>query len=101
MDQPVTKGDYAPFGDATYLIIQTDALANLPTVIGLPAQRQAPRHRPPLVLYDQEAQLWIHTYAPATLWRADLGPPIRRAATNLIARVETGIVAILGLSNDS
>ncbi len=97
MDQPVTRGSYAQVGGATYLVVQHDALEALPTFVGLPATSTSLPHRPPLVIRDDTNNLWIHTFAPATLLRRDVTNIQNTAPLDLLAVVETAISSILDL----
>ncbi len=95
MDQPLTRGTYVQVGGSTYLIVQHDALEELPTLVGLPATPTPLPHRPPLVVRDETNQLWIHTFAPATLLRTDITTLARTAPNDVITIVDAALAALL------
>ncbi len=95
MDQPLTRGSYAQVGGATYLVVQHEALAELPTFVGLPAAATPLPHRPPLVLRDDTNDLWIHTFAPATLLRTDVTAISGAASDDILDIVDTALAALL------
>ena len=72
MDQPLARGTYIQAGGAAYLVVQHAALGELPTVVALPATVTPLPHRPPLIIRDNTNDLWIHTYAPATILKVDI-----------------------------
>jgi len=95
MDQPLTRGSYAQVGGATYLVVQHDALEALPTLIGLPATATPLPHRPPLIIRDDANNLWIHTFAPATLFRAEITNVSGNAPDNILEIVDAALGALL------
>lgn len=95
MDQPLTRGSYAQVGGVTYLVVQHDALEALPTFVGLPATATPLPHRPPLVLRDDTNDLWIHTFAPATLLRADISTIAGTAPDDILEIVDAALGALL------
>ncbi len=97
MDQPITRGTYIEVGTATYLVVQHDALAELPTLVALPSTTMPLPHRPPLIVRDNTYDLWIHAFAPATLLRTDITTVIGTAPVETLTEVDTALGAILDL----
>lgn len=95
MDQPIARGTYVAVGTSTYLVVQHDALAELPTLVGLPATEAPLPHRPPLVIRDDTNDLWIHTFAPATLLRTDVTAINGAASDDILDIVDTALAALL------
>lgn len=92
------RGSYVSLDEDQYLVVQHHALDRLPTVVALPATRQPVAHRPPLVVLDSDNDLWIHTYAPATLWRDDLTPSGTTISDELMVAVDAGIAAVVDVA---
>ncbi len=99
MDQSLTRGSYVQVGDATYLVVQNDALEALPTFVGLPATATPLPHRPPLVIRDDANDLWIHTFAPATLLRDDITTIAASAPDSVMDPVTDALAGVLNLDS--
>ena len=95
MDQPLARGAYAQVGGSLYLNVQHDALDALPTFVGLPATATPLPHRPPLIVRDDTNDLWIHTFAPATLLRGDITAITGIAPDAVIATIGAALGALL------
>jgi|GEM_PF-5231321 len=94
----IARGDYVRAGGATYLVVQHDALAELPTLVVVPALPRPLPHRPPLVVRDDTNDVWIHTFAPATLLRGDITTVTGHATDEVLRSVEDALAALLELN---
>ena len=94
----IERGDYIQTGGNTYLVLQHNALNQLPTIVALPALPRPLPHRPPLVLRDNTNNLWIHTFAPATLLRTDITATVGHADNNLLQHATQAVAALLQLN---
>ncbi|MPZ54657.1 MAG: hypothetical protein GEU79_18345 [Acidimicrobiia bacterium] len=94
----LSRGSYVSLDEDQYLVVQHDALDRLPTVVALPATPQPVAHRPPLVVVDSDNDLWIHTYAPATLWRDDLTFSGETISAEIMVAVDAGIASVVDVA---
>ena len=94
----IARGDYVRAGGATYLVVQHNALAELPTLVVVPALSRPLPHRRPLVVRDDANDVWVHTFAPATLLRGDITTVSGHAIDEVMRSVEDALAALLELN---
>ena len=94
----IARGDYIRAGGATYLVVQHNALAELPTLVAVPALSRPLPHRRPLIVRDDTNDVWVHTFAPATLLRGDITTVSGHATAEVMRNVEDALAALLELN---